>query len=69
MNRKLVILGSTIALGLAVIPFIRTEAASTEPSASTQGPALNDLSSVAPLRSAFNADEGKTRLILLLSPT
>lgn len=35
----------------------------------TAGPTLGDLSSVTELQNAFNQDSGKTRIVLLLSPT
>jgi hypothetical protein len=50
------------------------ESASTAPSATEsaqpgQSTALADIASVDQLRARFNTDEGKTRLLLLLSPT
>jgi hypothetical protein len=38
-------------------------------SASTSSSALHDLKSLAELEAAFNADIGKPRIVLLLSPT
>ena len=53
------------AVMLAASPLQRA-AAPAEPPAE---PTLDDLHSVDDLRSAFNRDAGKVRLILLLSPT
>jgi len=38
-------------------------------SACRSGPALKDISSVDALKARFNADAGKPRIILLMSPT
>jgi hypothetical protein len=39
------------------------------PVGAADGPALQDLSSLDQLRSAFERDAGKPRVVLLLSPT
>jgi len=43
---------------------------STSPSASPSSrPAVQDLQSIAPIKEAFNADAGRSRLLLIFSPT
>jgi hypothetical protein len=43
---------------------------STSPSAAQSArPAVQDLQSIAPIKDAFNADAGRSRLVLIFSPT
>jgi hypothetical protein len=58
---------SIFAIG-ASISIIALMAFSAE-AAEKKTPAMNDLESVNELRTQFNSDKGKRRLLLLLSPT
>ena len=57
----------TLAAATAVAAFPLPH--STSLAAPSERPALSDLQEVDELRVAFNRDAGKTRLVLLLSPT
>jgi len=65
-HRAATALGTALALSLCVA-WSRSVAA-TRP-ATPSSPALRDLTSVAQLQAAFEADQDKTRVVLLLSPT
>jgi hypothetical protein len=66
-------LRSSVRLGCAALAVVAVASAPARASKSqTSGPAagpLVDLASTAQLRDQFNADRGKVRLVLLLSPT
>ena len=57
----------TLAAATAVAAFALPH--STSLAAPSERPALSDLQKVDQLRVAFSRDAGKTRLVLLLSPT
>ncbi len=66
--RKFIIVIPIVALVVLLLPIVYRTGLIVEPA---PGPtaALTDLTSLDDLRARFNADAGKPRLILLVSPT
>jgi hypothetical protein len=69
MRRRLAF---ALVTGITLLTLAACSSSSSDSGQASEGPAtskLTDLRNMLALRAAFNADRGRTRLLLLLSPT
>jgi hypothetical protein len=65
----LTVLAGIVVLAVAGCGGAGGDSDSASPGAQAPPPAVRDLESVEPLKETFNADAGRSRLLLILSPT